>query len=860
MVREGQMRHLQYIHSHNRLHTHAVKKPTFPESEYNALKFLYNTTNGENWRWLNTSGGWIYDNHTHGIPYHVVNLTANSIPWNFTRYDVNNPCTDNWQGVVCSCTATTCHVTQLDLDQHNITGTLPAQFFSLNELLFLSFRKNNITGSLPSSMSTSQKLIAINLEANAFTGILDDWWSELTDLLYLGISRNAFTNFSSGFFDLPRLQFLDMAFNDFKGSFPADFGNYFPNMRELLIGGNRFTGTIPLSFANFTQFRGFDAEINDFAGPFPSVLCLLINITGLSLGTNRFTGTIPECITNLTLLTRVLLSRNDFFGSLPQNLDNCPDLIFFNLDGNLFSGSLPHSLSKLRKLRTLRESLRQINVVSGLQTRPDALELISKSRDEEARVQLGREENGSTDVFFANPMRSTSPLHPTVTPHSAHPIDLPDAPSKPRRPDVSISAMTNSTNIFNHFRMIRRELVSRVKFELSRLHPLLARCFSFNFQNIRMQQKQERFLRYRVRMKKLSYHEILNIALKFLVDINHVNMQSINFDRPTYRLILLFICIVFPIYVFFSRTLVWYIIAPISQCPNGLLTSDSAEVCRYYFYFLLLTLGSMTLYFVQLIFGMSIMVALVSLSYGSEIAYRLTDAWIKKFKSLRRVEEYDMEEFIDQNLEKKKNASIGRNHSGRSVKAAVVTSDEVMPFVSKRQFHFESEKNICEHPLYYWIKRDATEHYFFICEVFQASDRIWSPALTFIFLMAVGIALVAVLSAVLLGNISHPIVLLQTIIFASVRIFVLFIYPLMSLCHANAYIYELTNCFKRASKDDFQLIGGCEQWIDFMENCPAAWTYNGIWITWDRLLGLVWTFAAAAVASGLGTLLSFVSS
>eukprot|EP01040_Poterioochromonas_malhamensis_P006032 gene6032-6483_t len=74
--------------------------------------------------------------------------------------------------------------------------------------------------------------------------------------------------------------------------------------------------------SSVSRFRGFDAEINDFAEPFPSFLCLLINITGLSLGTNRFTGTIPECITNLTLLTRVLLSRNDFFGLLPQDLDN----------------------------------------------------------------------------------------------------------------------------------------------------------------------------------------------------------------------------------------------------------------------------------------------------------------------------------------------------------------------------------------------------------------------------------------------------------------------------------------------------------------------------------------------------------
>ena len=55
-----------------------------PASEWNALYDLYNATSGENWRWrLNPVAG---------------------ISWNFSDFSINNPCTDQWQGIACKFT------------------------------------------------------------------------------------------------------------------------------------------------------------------------------------------------------------------------------------------------------------------------------------------------------------------------------------------------------------------------------------------------------------------------------------------------------------------------------------------------------------------------------------------------------------------------------------------------------------------------------------------------------------------------------------------------------------------------------------------------------------------------------------
>jgi hypothetical protein len=83
-------------------------------------------------------------------------------------------------------------------------------------------------------------------------------------------------------------------------------------------------------------------------------------------------------------------------------------------------------------------------------------------------------------------------------------------------------------------------------------------------------------------------------------------------------MILLFIIIVFPLYLVMEQS-----------SNDG---SDSIA-CRYYFYDMILSFGGrITRNIVQVIFGMSVLIALTSLSYGSEIAYRLLMHGLLNFK------------------------------------------------------------------------------------------------------------------------------------------------------------------------------------------------------------------------------------
>jgi hypothetical protein len=455
-------------------------------------------------------------------------------------------------------------------------------------------------------------------------------------------------------------------------------------------------------------------------------------------------------------------------------------------------------------------------------------------------------------------------------------------------PKIMISTITDTTNTSNDFRNIRRELISRIKYEIARLHPFLTKYLTTKASKEKINKIREKKLAYlkRNKKRKLSYHEILNISLKFLIKVNGINVSKINFDRWTYRLILLFIVCIFPLYIFFGQYLLGYLYAIVGRCNHSNFFHQE-QYCEFFIYYFILSFGCFTKFFVQMIFGMSVLTSLVSLAYGSEIAYRLADTWIVKFKSLRRVEEYDMEDFMNEQAIPVESTALitspsatATNPSGtiaassllaRSGSAGIsgkpvnitdrssLTKEEMIPTQKSKKINShvaECEDNISEHPYYYWIKRDATEHYFFICEVFSACDKIWSPALTFIFFIGIGFCAVFVLyAAVNKDNISIWFII-ELVIYCIVRLFILFLYPLLSLCHANAYIYELSNCFKRSSKNDYQLIGGCDQWIEFMINCPAAWTYNGLWITWDRVIGLIWTFAAAALTAVCGTVFS----
>lgn len=450
---------------------------------------------------------------------------------------------------------------------------------------------------------------------------------------------------------------------------------------------------------------------------------------------------------------------------------------------------------------------------------------------------------------------------------------------------VDILAYSLSTNVNNHFSFIRKELFSRVKQELYLVCCMFTSSSSSSSSSTsksaepaticcgcqesdqmmkwrQYQQKRSEMIRRHQQKKQLSYHELLNISLKFLIRVNGVNPNHINFNRWSSRIVLQFIIVGFPLYVF----IVIYLLedlAVLNQDCSGTFKIDAGN-CESFTYIFALTIGQLTLFIPHVLFGASIMVALVSLAYGAEIVYRLVDSFLLKFRSLRRIEEYNIEDFLV--AEPSSHSSLELKEVSSSTIRSILHPDQEefpnqeiqegsSPLPRDLEKH-EQEDDHSHHPLYSWVKRDAIEHYFFICEVFSASDKIWSNALTGIFFVALVVVAYYVSFVTLAGEIVTASVVIEVVIFVAVRFLLLFIYPIASLCHANASVTELTAFFNKSSKDDFQLIGGCQEWVEFTTSCPAAWTFMGLWITWDRLFGVLWTFLAGGIASAVAAFFS----
>lgn len=109
----------------------------FPSTEFNALQDLYNSANGENWRWA--------------FPYAFYGYA-----WNFTAIPIENPCSSSrpWQGVKCTsdCNHSPCYTEELTLSSLNLKGAL-SLVLSKQKLIFFIRRNNKQLSNCPHSLN-----------------------------------------------------------------------------------------------------------------------------------------------------------------------------------------------------------------------------------------------------------------------------------------------------------------------------------------------------------------------------------------------------------------------------------------------------------------------------------------------------------------------------------------------------------------------------------------------------------------------------------------------------------------------------------------------------------------------------------
>ena len=140
-----------------------------PQSECEALVALYNSTNGASWK---TNTNWL---------------------------QTNTPC--SWYGVTCG----NGHVTQLILDNNQMSGSIPPELGNLTNLTYLDLEIDYLSGSIPPELGN------------------------LTNLTYLNLSNNKLS-----------------------GSIPSELGNL-SNLTDLVLSTNQLSGNIPPELGNLTN-------------------------------------------------------------------------------------------------------------------------------------------------------------------------------------------------------------------------------------------------------------------------------------------------------------------------------------------------------------------------------------------------------------------------------------------------------------------------------------------------------------------------------------------------------------------------------------------------------------------------------
>jgi Leucine-rich repeat (LRR) protein len=249
-----------------------------PAAERAALIALYNSTDGDNW---NDSSGW------------------KEPPLDVDGFSL--PGTENtWFGITTD--AGNASVTQINLRNNQLLGSIPPELGNLSGLQSLSLHRNQLSGDIPAELG-----------------------------------------------NLANLQGIILEFNQLTGTIPVQLGNL-TNLINLDLQWNQLTGNIPTELGNLTDLEGLDLRWNQLTGNIPIELGNLANLEGLSLNHNQLTGDIPAELGNLSNLRVLWLHNNQLTGNIPAELGNLIDLATFNINSNMLIGAIPMSLINLSGL------------------------------------------------------------------------------------------------------------------------------------------------------------------------------------------------------------------------------------------------------------------------------------------------------------------------------------------------------------------------------------------------------------------------------------------------------------------------------------------------------------------------------
>ncbi|XP_031486608.1 receptor kinase-like protein Xa21 isoform X1 [Nymphaea colorata] len=274
----------------------------------------------------------------------------------------------------------------LHLTQNNLAGNIPGALGELSNLNFLSIGLNKLTGAIPRTLGNLSALQTLELYQNGLSGEIPYELGSISGLQILNLGWNFYeSTVPSSIFNISSLQSLTLTYSRLFGQLPANIGQTLPNLEELVLPTNNFSGRLPASLANASMLRTIEVGVNNFDGPMPMELGNLPNLETLKiwqtnvtnapgdpelsflnsltkcrilkvliLSQNRLRGTLPASIGNLSTNLRELhLAENQIQGRIPSEIVNLTNLTILSMGGNNFNGVIPENIGQLRNLQKL---------------------------------------------------------------------------------------------------------------------------------------------------------------------------------------------------------------------------------------------------------------------------------------------------------------------------------------------------------------------------------------------------------------------------------------------------------------------------------------------------------------------------
>lgn len=229
----------------------------------------------------------------------------------------------------------------------------------------------HMDGQLPEELANLQYLERLELNNNRLWGPIPEGLGKLENLRYIDLSANDLTGSIPDLHALSELEALDLSYNRLSGAISPSISQL-RKLTKLDLTDNQLSERVP-SLGALNNLTTLNLGYNHLAGPIPQIPTLRA-LERLDLSNNEFSGTIDSRIGKLNQLKVLNLANNKLSGSIPRELVNLRDIEHIEvLPGNRFDDSMPRELAgpdlglmkERRVLISLYEATDGKNWVSG---------------------------------------------------------------------------------------------------------------------------------------------------------------------------------------------------------------------------------------------------------------------------------------------------------------------------------------------------------------------------------------------------------------------------------------------------------------------------------------------------------------